>query len=574
MRLLTAAPRPSIDLNGVDCDWHFSIEAVPAASSQSSESYFRVRGCPAVAPVVQRSPSGRNSDRCAEYTVAYSALSAYSGHPLPDRYADLLDIAFSAHHVHKLIPRRYGHAAVAPPRATDSSPDRKLRVRVTVPVRDPAHWQTSAITNQIGALLSKLTGDVWLFEFATRAQFGRVTQLPLYPGETGPIINVPAPAAVCLFSGGLDALAGVATQLSSVGTLGKHLGNAPGPLVLVSIETNKVIAGVQANLVWDLRRRFPSVQLRHVSIPVQLSWRSDDPKERHSARTRGFLFLVAGSVASLLSGASALHVFENGVGAINLPYHRGQVGADQSRSVHPETLLAIQRLIRTALDDANHFTVVNPFLFLSKAQVCQNLRFHPLQDLVPHTISCDRFPRHASGPNHCGVCTSCVLRRVSLRAAGLVDLDDQTAYRSEILWLATRRGQQSRRALPVQLPLFSATAPCTTGALTSQPAGAEAATWATEHSDLSQDLVPTRAMDQQASLLAKCIEGSLGTLDAWNRLQRHFPDLAVVKWLTGVAETEASLVRLYECYLHEWRRFAGELHPAILGTPHASRRVA
>ncbi|MEO1075551.1 MAG: 7-cyano-7-deazaguanine synthase, partial [Bacteroidota bacterium] len=124
------------------------------------------------------------------------------------------------------------------------------------------------------------------------------------------------------------------------------------------------------------------------------------------------MYALVGAVVALLHDQSRLHIYENGVGAINLTY-RGAVGLDHSRSVHPLLLLGLSRFLSDYLN--RPFAIENPFLFTTKAQMLEGLD----EGLIGATASCDSPLR--SSVAQCGSCSSCVLRRQSIAAAGLRD---------------------------------------------------------------------------------------------------------------------------------------------------------
>jgi hypothetical protein len=121
-----------------------------------------------------------------------------------------------------------------------------------------------------------------------------------------------------------------------------------------------------------------------------------------------------------------LHVYENGIGAINLPYRKSAVGLDHTRSVHPEALLGVGLLMTELIDD--NFKVLNPFLFHTKAEMMKSLAEDARDariDLASQTSSCDSPHRKAQQPTQCGYCSSCVLRKQALAAS---QLEDNTQY--------------------------------------------------------------------------------------------------------------------------------------------------
>lgn len=116
-------------------------------------------------------------------------------------------------------------------------------------------------------------------------------------------------------------------------------------------------------------------------------------------------------------------MYENGIGAINLPYRASAVGLDHSRSVHPLTLLMVSDIVSELL--GKDFRVKNPFLFWTKAQMCKAMAEDGRNDLPPLTESCDSPHRKPNQPSQCGYCSSCLLRRQSLAAVGI---EDKTKY--------------------------------------------------------------------------------------------------------------------------------------------------
>jgi hypothetical protein len=118
-----------------------------------------------------------------------------------------------------------------------------------------------------------------------------------------------------------------------------------------------------------------------------------------------------------------LFIYENGIGAINLPYSKGQVGLDQAKSVHPLSLLRVSELLSSIL--SSPFQVSNPYWLWTKAQMVEGLINAGGKDLIPLSSSCDRIHRLEDGVIQCGICTSCLLRRQSISALGV---DDSTSY--------------------------------------------------------------------------------------------------------------------------------------------------
>jgi 7-cyano-7-deazaguanine synthase in queuosine biosynthesis len=239
---------------------------------------------------------------------------------------------------------------------------------------------------------------------------------------------------VALFSGGLDALIGAAV-----------LSERRCSLALVAVGTNPRQIRVQRELLHKIRDLAEAVVSVHV--PVSLRGASRLNQER-SQRTRAFLHLCVAAAAAHAGEASAINICENVIGAMNLPNSPRQIGIDTSRAVHPVTLYKMTGLLSAVL--GRRVPVVNPLFGVTKAQACRELPPEWLP-LVPTTVSCDiGFTDRRQGDRPlCGRCSSCVLRRQALWAAGLSGLDAQDRYRFD--FLKGDDGGEALRAMVAQV---------------------------------------------------------------------------------------------------------------------------
>jgi hypothetical protein len=118
-------------------------------------------------------------------------------------------------------------------------------------------------------------------------------------------------------------------------------------------------------------------------------------------------------------GASKIEVYENGVGAINLPPMTGMlVGGRCSRASHPEFLRRMTALV-THIGE-RPITLELPFREKTKGELVRSLSEDRLEDVANSTVSCVHFPRRVSGPaKQCGVCGACIERRQAMITAGI-----------------------------------------------------------------------------------------------------------------------------------------------------------
>lgn len=324
---------------------------------------------------------------------------------------DLLDLVSAVHVADRLVKRS---------EAGGNLHSRTLSL--TVPVASEAHW--TAHGPLIQTLLAWLTGDDWRIAFNSRLGRRR-TRVPFLLGTGAP--NVPRPF-VGLYSGGLDSLAGAVAQ-----ALDPQFRTA----VLVGGQSGGSLKALQTRQFKELQARLPQVQWEpfcgfwHQGGKRQLAdWFLKDQRQEKSQRSRALLFLVLGAVTALAYDTDTLYVYENGVGAINLPYTAAFAGVDQTRAMHPRTLLLMGQWLSSLL--GRPLQIRNASLWRTKGEMCAQLEGAGLGDLAALSASCDSYPLREAR-KQCGTCTSCIMRRLSLHAGGL-EAEDRASnlYREDL----------------------------------------------------------------------------------------------------------------------------------------------
>lgn len=346
------------------------------------------------------------------------AVNLLSRH-LPVVAADLLDFAASVYAIDRMVPRpRY--------RGYDNGQDWAREIRAEFPVREPDRWTQAK--GELHALLEWLTDDHWECSFVRSAgnglSSGQGYLMGVLPGGIEPV----------LFSGGLDSSAGLAVH------------SRTRPLLPVSVVTNNHMAGVQREVL----RRLPegADESLHVRFKINLKRSLTGPSgtSESSQRARGLVFLAVGTATALTLGTERLWFCENGIGAVNLPYIRSQLGAQATRSAHPRTTAAMEALLGKLTGKS--FKIHNPFIGMTKAEVLSAVPPDSV-DAVAASVSCDTsFATRVKGHPRCGVCTSCLLRRQAVIASRYPRLDEHLVYRKDasastrqlvaMLWQASR----------------------------------------------------------------------------------------------------------------------------------------
>lgn len=415
---------------------------------------------------------------------------------VPAKLADLLDIVMAVYAADRRSRRDFKRAA---------SGQRSIRVRIGV--RNPGLWATEEMAHKLSELLYWLSEDEWSLEFT-----GRVTA-PSSAESDRFLFQLPPdpPVTVSLFSGGLDSLAGLAASTRK---------SSGGSRILVSGYTHERLAHQQRLQVGIIRSAWKhdghlegAADVRHLAVPFGIR-KPRGYREEPSQRTRALVFLALGVTTALQAGTDTLWVYENGIGALNLPLNETQLGIDNYRGVHPRSLVLAQDFLSLALDQPVH--IRNPFQFSTKAQMCESLVESGITDAVSHTVSCDGFPQRVRNqPSQCGRCTSCILRRQSLQASGLDEYD--RGYRYDVL------------RPDVKPP--------------------------------EKNLYDVEAMRGQVHKISRCLKSKY----PWRSLCASFPELArthaeIVDRGDLGSHTEIShrLVELYRTYVWEWGWFIEE----------------
>ena len=417
---------------------------------------------------------------------------------LPPSAADLIDLALAIYAADRSSPRDF--------KQTNTG---QRRIHVRVGLRNPDLWSAGVMANRLHEFLYWLSGDEWSFHLDER-------EVARPPAESSAfLLEVPLepPVSVSLFSGGLDSLAGIACRTME---------GLRGSRVLVSGYTHNRLASQQRSQVGRIRsaldERSPGAGARVWHVAGRFGMRRPQGcREEKGQRTRALVFLALGAIAAVQAGADTLWVYENGVGALNLPINETQLGVDNYRGVHPRSLRMFETLAAPVL--GRELSVRNPFLFHTKAEMCRSLLPAGFAGAVRDTISCDSFPMRIpdEGPQ-CGHCTSCVLRRHALHAAGFGRYDPAAAYRHDV-----RAGRNA----------------------------------------LGKDQVyGVEAMRGQVQRL----ERALASADPWQSLVASFPELGRTSAEIGLhqgldaAQVSAKFVRLFQSYVCEWRRFMPHLN--------------
>ncbi|MVN86562.1 hypothetical protein GO986_07260 [Deinococcus sp. HMF7620] len=332
-------------------------------------------------------------------------------------HEDLVDVSRACYVADRFVRRH---------RDDEHTTERELHL--IIPVREPHRWQNVRVQSRLRNALEFLTQDQWTFTFVDR-----VSPAVSFNSQPEALIasrQINTTLSYALYSGGAD---------STIGVLLNGVRDPQTTQVLIAASGNHLkhqqdLAFKQiGEALQDQGGKRPlgltfETSVRHNVVRSLLNLEGTKKlREEYSQRTRGFLFISLGAVVAASSGGTGLQVFENGVGAINLPYSRASIGADHTRSMHPRFIFMMSEFLTELFE--NPFQIDNPFWFVTKGQMVAQAAQYQFGSILKETLSCERTPSRGIGPKphtgvqgiHCGECTSCVLRQISFQAAGVVD---------------------------------------------------------------------------------------------------------------------------------------------------------
>lgn len=266
-----------------------------------------------------------------------------------------------------------------------------------IPVHDPGHWNRFGVKNALYEALSFLTGDRWQIEFVHRKK------KQMQPMQSS--FEMPSESrAIIPFSEGMDSLA-------VAGLMSKQYGQNQ----LVRVRLGPKVSAASSKL--------------HLGEPFTSVPYSIHPEKKHdsSARSRGFKFATISGLSAYLANVETVIVPESGQGALGpalIPV--GQTYQDYRN--HPLFTARMSKYFGELLNYKVSYKF--PRIWQTKGETLRDyVAAFPNDDSWAKTKSCWQQARQASVSGtwrQCGICAACMLRRLSVHAAGLVE--DKAVY--------------------------------------------------------------------------------------------------------------------------------------------------
>jgi 7-cyano-7-deazaguanine synthase in queuosine biosynthesis len=273
---------------------------------------------------------------------------------------------------------------------------------VRVPVHEPARWNETAVLNALHRVLQLLTGDRWSIVFVARKRAYEPPTEQSLPISTNS-------RAVMAFSNGLDSYSVAGWFVAE---------NGDDSLVRVRVGRGD-----------KTRPR----KLPFTAVPFRV--RPVGNSHETSGRGRGFKFAATSGLAASLSNVSEIIVPESGSGALGPVLVRFNRMYSDFRN-HPKFFRQMEVFLGAMLN--RQLTFKQPRLESTKGESLRTYLEHAqikrsaaaVQALV-ETRSCWQNRHYVAVESirrQCGICASCMLRRLSMHVAGIKEPEETYSW--------------------------------------------------------------------------------------------------------------------------------------------------
>ncbi|MGF6233635.1 7-cyano-7-deazaguanine synthase in queuosine biosynthesis [Inquilinus ginsengisoli] len=267
---------------------------------------------------------------------------------------------------------------------------------VRVAVHDPSTWRATPVKSALEDALHLLTGDNWSFTFVKR-----ISEMD---SVRDPSLSItPTDRTIMPYSDGIDSKA--------VAEIVQY--QERGGLVRVRLGSKGV----------DRKSR----RVRFTTVPYEVNVAKHLRRES-SARSRGFKFSIITGIAAHLAKVNRIIVTESGQGSL------GPILACTGHSypdyrVHPTFTKKMEQLFTELMGSSVHYEF--PRIWKTKGETIGEASALPSKPTWHDTRSCWQQSRQtgiAGRRRQCGICAACLLRRMSMHAAGQPESQDMYVW--------------------------------------------------------------------------------------------------------------------------------------------------
>jgi len=265
-------------------------------------------------------------------------------------------------------------------------------INVAIPVSDVALWERAKL--DLKNALDFLTSDNWNLSFSKvkRPYFQKKkNRLPLSA-------NIDS---ICLFSGGLDSLAGAINLIDESDNI----------LLISHVDSTGAASTIQQPLLEKIKQSYSNKNIKQSQFHI-----FSDASNEGTTRGRSILFHGLALFHAMNLDVNKVIAPENGVISINLPLTPSRTCANSTKTMHPYFLNKFQSALFTLGIDIK---IENPYLLKTKGEMLLESKNTALiEELATKTLSCSHGGGHTNGwfrnTYNCGYCIPCTIRRASI----------------------------------------------------------------------------------------------------------------------------------------------------------------
>ncbi len=334
---------------------------------------------------------------------------------VPTQFHDLLEIATYVYGADQAIKRGADDV--------DNFGDGWRRdLHFVIPVRNLEFWSEPQVLETLRSTLGFLSDDNYQFEFVALKQ-GHSMQDYLNFNDTQHVFG--SPEQVVMFSGGLDSLAGAVEEILT----------QKRRVVLVTHKSTPKLNNRHRNMQALLAAKAGDNVPHHIGVRVH---KASELNQEYTQRSRSFLYMSIGATIAKMLGLQSLRFYENGVISLNLPVCAQVAGGRATRTTHPQVMQGFQEIISLVAGDP--FTIENPFIWKTKADVVEVITRGGCADLIAHSMTCTHTWEMTNQHTHCGGCSQCIDRRFAVVAARADQYDPADHYKTDVFTQSRDKG--------------------------------------------------------------------------------------------------------------------------------------
>jgi 7-cyano-7-deazaguanine synthase in queuosine biosynthesis len=335
---------------------------------------------------------------------------------VPPLFHDLLEIATYVYSADQVVRRGADDV--------DNFGDAWRRdLHFVIPVRNPDFWNSAQVNETLCSTLGFLSDDQYRFDFVKLDQDHQFQDY-LEFNDTQQMYGMPE--QVVMFSGGLDSLAGAIDEVV----------NQKRRVLLVTHKSTSKLNKRHRTLEEMLVEKAGDNAPHRISVRVH---KTKELNHEYTQRSRSFLYVSLGATIARMLGLTSVRFYENGVISLNLPVCAQVVGGRATRTTHPRVMKGFQDLL--SLIAGETFTVENPYIWKTKADVVKVIMDAGCHDLIKHSMTCTHTWEMTNQHTHCGACSQCIDRRFAILSAKADQYDPVEHYKFDVFTQSRDKGE-------------------------------------------------------------------------------------------------------------------------------------